>query len=48
MIDGAIHLSKVADILSIPTLLLFVKLFLTIVILSCSISLNLNIFYDLF
>ena len=30
MIDGAIHLSKVVDIPSIPTLLLFVKLFITI------------------
>ena len=48
MIDGAIHLSKMVDIPSIPTLLLFVKLLITIVILSCSISLNLNTFYDLF
>ena len=44
MIDGAIHLRKMVDIPSIPTLLLFVKRFITIVILSCSISLNLNIF----
>ena len=44
MIDGAIHLSKMVDIPSIPILLLFVKLLITIVILSCSISLNLNTF----
>ena len=43
-LDGAIHLSKMVDIPSIPTLLLFVKLFITIAILSCSISLNLNTF----
>ena len=30
MIDGAMHLSKMVDIPSIPTLLLFVKLFITV------------------
>ena len=43
MIDGAMLLSKMVDIPSIPTLLLFVKLCITIVILSCPISLNLNV-----
>ena len=38
MIDGVMHLSKMVDIPSIPTLLV-----ITVYILSCSISLNLNI-----
>ena len=43
MIDGAMHFSKMVDIPSILTLLLFVKLFITVFILSGSISLSLNI-----
>ena len=43
MIDGAMHLSKMVHMPSIPTLLLFVKLFITVFILSGSISLSLNI-----
>ena len=43
IIDGAMHFSKMVNIPSIPTLLLFVKLFITVFIFSCSISLNLNI-----
>ena len=34
MIDGAMHLSKMVRMPSIPTLLLFVKLFITVFILS--------------
>ena len=48
IIDGEMHLSKMVDIPLIPSLLLFVKLFITIVILSCSVSLNLIFCYDLF
>ena len=42
-VRGLRHLSKMVDIPSIPTLLLFVKLFITVFILSGSISLSLNI-----
>ena len=37
MIDGAMLLSKMVDIPSIPTLLLFVKLFIKVVQIVCDI-----------